>query len=50
MRTQSVSKNQTSKSDIKARVTATVELSKLSDFMKFEVTLNEIPVGNYIGN
>jgi len=49
-RTQSVSKNQTAKSPIKARVSATVELSKFSDFMKFEVTLNEIPVGNYVGN
>jgi len=31
------------------RVVAAVELSEISDFMKFEVTLNEIPIGNYKG-
>jgi len=29
------------------RVVAAVELSSVSDFMKFDVTLNEIPIANY---
>jgi hypothetical protein len=29
------------------RVVAAVELSEVSDFVKFDVTLNEIPVANY---
>jgi len=35
---------------IKARLSVAVELSKLSEFVQFEVTLNEIPYGHYSGN
>lgn len=49
-RTQSQADNQTAKTPIKARVTATVELSNFSDFIKFDVVLNEIPIGNYKEN
>jgi len=38
------------KNKVKARVSIAVELSKLSEFMQFEVTLNEIPYGHYNGN
>jgi len=35
--------------EIKSRVMSTVELANNSDFIKFEILLNEIPVGRFVG-
>ena len=34
---------------IPARVKTIIQLSKINDFLKFEVTMNEIPIGHYFG-
>ena len=39
----------TEEQEIKSRVMSTVELSQNSDFIKFEILLNEIPVGKFVG-
>jgi len=35
---------------IKARLTTTIQLSKYSDFIKFDVDMNEIPIESIVGN